>query len=172
MREMAIEMVQELYGYHWWANRRLWAATSGLGSRGEGAVGKQFSFPTLKATFAHIVAADAIWLARCKGGAPTRLLGDSDFPTLDALRARWDELESEQRAYIGALVAADLRRSIGYRNTAGQPFALPLWVILEHVANHATHHRSEIATMLTMISGSPPDTGVVTYHLAKSRHTS
>ena len=28
---------------------------------------------------------------------------------------------------------------------------------------HATHHRSEIATMITLISGSPPDTGINTY---------
>jgi hypothetical protein len=30
------------------------------------------------------------------------------------------------------------------------------------------HHRSEIATMLTMVSGSPPDTGLLTYHLVKT----
>jgi uncharacterized damage-inducible protein DinB len=35
------------------------------------------------------------------------------------------------------------------------------------VANHATHHRSEIATMITMIKGSPPDSGLNTYLLAK-----
>jgi uncharacterized damage-inducible protein DinB len=33
------------------------------------------------------------------------------------------------------------------------------------VANHATHHRSEIATMVTMISGSPPDTGMASYQI-------
>jgi uncharacterized damage-inducible protein DinB len=35
------------------------------------------------------------------------------------------------------------------------------------VANHATHHRSEIATMITMISSSPPDSGLNTYLLAR-----
>jgi uncharacterized damage-inducible protein DinB len=45
---------------------------------------------------------------------------------------------------------------------------MTLWPLLQHVANHATHNRSEIATMITLISKSPPDTGVVTYHLVKS----
>jgi uncharacterized damage-inducible protein DinB len=36
--------------------------------------------------------------------------------------------------------------------------------MLLHVPNHATHHRSEIATMLTMVSGSPPDTGLMSYY--------
>jgi uncharacterized damage-inducible protein DinB len=35
---------------------------------------------------------------------------------------------------------------------------------LTHVVTHGNHHRSEIATMLTMLSGSPPDTGIVTWH--------
>jgi uncharacterized damage-inducible protein DinB len=34
------------------------------------------------------------------------------------------------------------------------------------VVNHATHHRSEAATMITQISGSPPDTGINTYRVA------
>ncbi len=32
--------------------------------------------------------------------------------------------------------------------------------------NHATHHRSEIAAMITLISNSPPDTGINTYRTA------
>ncbi len=50
-----------------------------------------------------------------------------------------------------------------YQNTQGQEFAVPLGPLMQHVVNHATHHRSEIATMLTLISGSPPDTGINTY---------
>jgi uncharacterized damage-inducible protein DinB len=34
------------------------------------------------------------------------------------------------------------------------------------VVNHATHHRSEAATMITLISGSTPDTGINTYRTA------
>jgi uncharacterized damage-inducible protein DinB len=36
------------------------------------------------------------------------------------------------------------------------------------VVNHATHHRSEIATMLTAISGSPPATDMVVYQVMRS----
>jgi uncharacterized damage-inducible protein DinB len=35
------------------------------------------------------------------------------------------------------------------------------------VVNHATHHRSEIAAMLTIISGSPPDTGMNLWSLVR-----
>jgi uncharacterized damage-inducible protein DinB len=47
---------------------------------------------------------------------------------------------------------------------AGRVVTRPFGALLLHVPNHATHHRSEIATMLTMLSGSPPDTGVNSYY--------
>src|SRR5437660_1611278 len=61
---------------------------------------------------------------------------------------------------------ADLARPVAYKNTLGQEFRVALGPLLQHVVNHATHHRSEAATMITMISGSPPDTGINTYRTA------
>ena len=126
-------------------------------------VGKQFSFPTLKGMFAHIYAADSIWLLRWKSVPTSRLMGDADFGSMADLRSRWDRLEAEQKTFVDALTSADLDRVVDYRNTEGKALAPPLWRVLQHVPNHATHHRSEIATMLTMISGSPADGGIATY---------
>ena len=66
---------------------------------------------------------------------------------------------------------ADLARTIDYKNSQGQAFHVALGVLLQHVTNHATHHRSEIATMLTMLSGSPPDTGINTWELDRTGQT-
>jgi uncharacterized damage-inducible protein DinB len=165
---MTRETLQGLYGYHRWGNRRLFELTSGLGEEvAAREVGRQFSFPTLKGMFAHVYAADLIWLERWKGGSPGRLLGDEDFPDLATLRRRWDDFEKEQAAFVEVLSPADLDRPIEYRSAlfGGKTFRLPLWTLLQHVANHATHHRSEIATMLTMLSGSPPSTDLVVYQL-------
>jgi uncharacterized damage-inducible protein DinB len=52
---------------------------------------------------------------------------------------------------------------VTYVNNQGVASAVALGPLLQHVVNHATHHRSEVATMLTMASGSPPDTGIATY---------
>jgi uncharacterized damage-inducible protein DinB len=57
---------------------------------------------------------------------------------------------------------------VEYTSPQGMRVRLPLEPLLHHVVNHATHHRSEIATMLTMISGSPPDTGRATYELTRT----
>jgi uncharacterized damage-inducible protein DinB len=163
-----LETLRTLYAYHWWANRRLFDLATGLGEEAAGRdVGKQFSFPTLRGMLAHLYGADFNWLARWKG-QPTGPIPGGDIPTLSELRRRWDTLESEQRAFVEALTPADLARVVAYKGLEGKPFRVPLWPLLQHVPNHATHHRSELATMITMISGSPPDTGILTYHLTQT----
>jgi uncharacterized damage-inducible protein DinB len=69
---------------------------------------------------------------------------------------------------VDALTEADLARVVNYTNTEGRPYSAPLGQLLVHIANHATHHRSEIATMVTMLGGSPPDTGINTWILVRT----
>ncbi len=164
---MSTTLVREHYDYHRWANRRLFDVAEALGAEVAGRdMGKHWSFPTLKAMFAHIYAADSIWLSRWKGESPGRLFRDADFASMADLRARWDALEAEQRAFVESLGDADFTRVIDYKNTEGAQFRVALGALLLHVANHATHHRSEVATMLTLLSGSPPDTGINTYRVS------
>jgi uncharacterized damage-inducible protein DinB len=163
---MSIALIREHYDYHRWANRRLFDLAASLGDGVTRDMGAHWSFPTLKGTFAHIYGADNVWLTRWKGSSPSRLLGDKDFASLADLRTTWDALEAEQQTFVAGLAEADLTRSVRYRNTEGKEFEVALGALLQHVVNHATHHRSEAATMITLISGSPPDTGINTYRVA------
>jgi uncharacterized damage-inducible protein DinB len=160
---MAMVLIRSLYDYHRWANGRLFDVAVGLGDAVTRDMGTHWSVPTVKGMFAHLYGADAIWLARWKGAAPSRMAGDADFATMADLRVKWDVLEAEQRAFIEALDEAALARPVSYKNPRGDELKIALGPALQHVANHATHHRSEVATMITLISGSPPDTGIATY---------
>jgi uncharacterized damage-inducible protein DinB len=163
---MSIALIREHYDYHRWANRRLFDLALALGDGVTRDMGAHWSFPTLKGMFAHIYGADNVWLIRWKGSSPSRLLGDADFPGMGDLRRKWDVLEAEQREFVVGLAEADLTRPVQYQNTEGKGFQVALGALLLHVVNHATHHRSEAATMITLISGSPPDTGINTYRVA------
>jgi uncharacterized damage-inducible protein DinB len=163
-----IDLVRDLWDYHRWANHRLLDVTTALGEEMAGRdLGAHWSFPSLRRMFAHIYGADAFWLSVWTGHTLTALPG-ADIATVGALRARWDALESEQRRFLDALGEADLARVIEGKNTRGETFTRPLGMLLLHVPNHATHHRSEIAAMLTIVSGSPPDTGINSYCAQKA----
>ena len=160
---MEMELIRGLYGYHRWANRRLFDVAEGLGAEAAARdMGKHWSFPTLTRMFGHIYGADWLWLRRFKGVSPIQVPG-GEFATLDALRTAWDALETEQRGYVEGLTDGDLGRVVSYKNSQGVQGHAALGPLLQHVVNHATHHRSEAATMITLISGSPPDTGIATY---------
>jgi uncharacterized damage-inducible protein DinB len=162
---MSVDLIRGLYDYHRWANRRLFDVALALGEDlASRDVGKQFSYTTIRRMFGHLYGADRVWLARWAGASPTPD-PSAQFATLASIRAPWDDLERDQRAYIEGLSATDLARVIQYTNAEGRQLRAPLGPLLQHVANHATHHRSEIATMLTMVSSSPPDTGLATYLL-------
>ncbi len=162
---MEMQALRSLWDYHWWANRRLFEAAATLGEEtARKDVGKQFSLPTLKGMLAHIYGADALWLERWKGNPAPRLMSDADFPSMADLRVRWDAFEKEQRAFVEALTPLDRAGVVHYTDTRGNPYSSPLWQMLQHVPNHATHHRSEIATMLTTASGAPPPTDLIVYY--------
>ena len=163
---MGVALIDDLYAYHRWANHVLFDTAVARGEAvTERDLGPHWSFSTIRRMFAHIYGADSIWLTRWKGSSPTAMPG-GDMASMAELRKRWDALEAEQRAFVDALAPEDLTRVVDYKNTSGRAFHAPLALLLQHVPNHATHHRSEIAAMLTVAGGSPPDTGINSFILA------
>ena len=168
---MSLALVRNLYDYHRWANRRLFDVAQALGEDACARdMGKQWSVPTLTRMFAHLYGADLNWLKRWKGSSPTES-PFFDLGPMAEIRRTWDPLEAEQKAFVESLTDADLSRVIDYKNSQGQAFRIALGILLQHVANHATHHRSEVATMLTLLSASPPDTGINTWELLRTGQT-
>jgi uncharacterized damage-inducible protein DinB len=164
---MSIAMIRELWGYHHWANRWLFDVTRALGEAAAGRdMGPHFSEPTLRELFAHIYGADRFWL-RHRRGEPQGDAGPGyglDMRTLAELGPRRDELEAEQRRFLDALSKADLGRVVEVKAPDGIAAPRLFGMMLLHVPNHATHHRSEIATMLTIAGSPPPETGIHSYY--------
>ena len=170
---MSVALVREYWAYHHWANRKLFEVTAALGEEVAGRpVGTQFSEPTLRAMLAHIYGAEWFWLETWRGCPPAVVRGDPTYGlvirTLGGLRRWWDDLEAEQRRFLDDLVETDLARPLDGTTPEGRTYSRPLGMLLLHVPTHAAHHRSELATMLTMVSGSPPDTGINSYYREKS----
>jgi len=165
---MTVDEARELFDYDRWANRRLWDVVSALpAGAADREIGAQFSFPTLTGMLAHILAAQIVWLSRWRGEPPSALPSVKDFPDLASLGDRWD-LGADLAAFVARLSEQDLARVVDYRNIQGQQFALPLAQQIRHLINHGTHHRSELATMLTILGVSPPPTDLVVFQLVTS----
>lgn len=113
------------------------------------------SLDSVRDTRVHTMGAERLWLARFQQiESPTMLRGD-DYPSLGTIREPWSEIETQTLAFVASIEDHQLAKVIHYVNTQGKPNAYPLWQMMVHQVNHATHHRSEAAMMLTQFGYSP-----------------
>lgn len=160
------QIISQLYEYGIWANTKLLNTARGLTDEQLRKPFTQFEF-TLLGSFVHLVSAEGRWYQSWIGAPMEERLTVNDLPTLDAVRARWEKLYSERRAFIESLTPERLQQPL-VRKLQGQEQSIPLWQALVHVANHGTQHRSEIALMLTDLGQSPGDLDMVWWFLGRS----
>jgi len=159
---MDLETIRELYGYNRWANARsLEAASTVSPAHFTKEVGG--SFASLRGTLAHVYGAEWIWLERWRGTSPRKLPFALDFPDVETIRSRWQDVEREQKKFLDALDPARLAEVVSYVNLKGETFAYPLGRMLQHVVNHSTYHRGQVATILRQLKATPLSTDLLLY---------
>ena len=117
--------------------------------------------PTCLELFAHVLAAEHVWLARLKGEAPHHPV----WPVLTREECA-GLVQANQRvwtAYVAALAATDLPRAVTYTNSAGQTFSSSREDILLHVCLHGAYHRGQIAWALRKGGGVPMPTDYIAF---------
>ncbi len=162
-----IETLRAMYDYNRWATERLLDTAAGLtaeqwlapGTAGRGSV---------RDTLVHLISAQRSWLGWWNGsvgpeGRSRLRLDPQAFPDLAAVRAIWETVDRDTRSFLAGLTDADLNREYRSAMPNGKTFRLPLWQMMEHVANHGTQHRSEVAAMLTAFGRSPGDLDMLVF---------
>jgi uncharacterized damage-inducible protein DinB len=147
--------IRTLYDYNYWANARVLDAAT-LVSREQFSAPARLSHGSLRGTLAHILGTEVVWRSRCQEGiSPSALPPETEFPTLEKLKARWAEEEQMMRDYLASLSDRAVTAKVSYRTTTGVPFENVLGHLLLHVVNHGTQFRAEAAVALTEYGHSP-----------------
>jgi uncharacterized damage-inducible protein DinB len=160
---MSPEVARQLFAYDVWANRRAFGACASL-------VPEQFtqnlgaSFSSVRDTLVHIVGAQFVWLERFHGRVPAGLLPASDFPDLASLTARSEQIQQGLTDYVGQLSVQDLEGTLAYRDLKGNAHTNVRWHTLQHLVNHGTYHRGQIATMLRQLGVKPVSTDLIAFY--------
>jgi uncharacterized damage-inducible protein DinB len=117
--------------------------------------------PACLELFAHVLAAEHVWLARLKGGTPHHPVWPA--LTLEQCAGLVQGNQRELAATAAELTPADLPRAITYVNSAGQTFTSSVEDILLHVCLHGTYHRGQIAWALRRGGGVPMPTDYIAF---------
>lgn len=111
------------------------------------------SFGSLKGTVVHILDGEWHWLQLWQRKPRTRRPTPEDFADAAAVADAFPQLEQEQREFIEGLTDDLLQERWKVRDSE-----YPLAQLIQHVVNHSTYHRGQIATLLRQLGHTPPPT--------------
>jgi uncharacterized damage-inducible protein DinB len=142
-------MLTRLIDHLVWADRRAAAALESLPDGDANAL----------LLYAHVVGAEAVWIARITGDAVPSAWEPLD---LDECRGAADRCHQQLRALLN-----DPRRTtderIHYVNSRGEAFDNSVDEILHHVVMHGMYHRGQIMLLARAGGGTPLATDFIAY---------
>ena len=164
---MTPEDVRLLFDYNAWANQRSLDAAAQLSD-------EQFnkplgsSFPSVRDTLVHICSGEWVWLERCNGRIPSAFPDLSSIQAISALREHWTPQAQQLLEFIQGLTQDDLNRVMEYKTFNFGVYKNPVWQSLQHLANHGTYHRGQVATMLRQLGAKPILTDLMHFYRERS----
>ncbi len=161
---MGINDIRTLYDYLFWAHERMMAPVLELTPE-EFTRDLKAGLSSVRDTLVHMMSSEWIWLSRWHGVSPSARLDPRGFPTLDALEDRWGRIRVELQRFLGQVREQDLLRPLAYLTTEGEAVEVPLVCTMEHLVNHSTYHRGQVAALLRQLGHAPPATDLILYFL-------
>jgi len=158
---MTKDDIQLLYEYDRWANNRVLLAVSTLSAE-EFTRDLGGSFRSVRDTLVHIIGSERTWLTYWKEPSPSsafltdlwtrhdELFNPNGFRDFAALQAKWVEVEREQVEFVDHVTNESLQRMLGVRETE-----VSLVHLMQHLANHSTYHRGQVALMMRQLAAEP-----------------
>ena len=158
---MTTDDIRLLFEYDCWANRRVLKAASRLSD-------EQFTQPTsgsfhcVRDTLLHILGGEWIWLSYWRHPPESSaslsdlkakrdaIFSPEAFPNVDALQSKWIEVQSEQSEFVNRVDNESLAKMLPFRGTR-----LSLVHLMQHVVNHSTYHRGQVALTMRQLGAEP-----------------
>lgn len=142
----------DLFRHNSWANLRLLEACESLSDE-QLDTALPGTYGTIRDTLLHVVRAEVSYVARVTGRRPGEPPKHGEFPGFNRLK---DDVRWTGEELLKLALAADESGTV--RETGqGKQVQYPLSALLTQAINHATEHRSQIATILTQQGIEPPD---------------
>jgi uncharacterized damage-inducible protein DinB len=159
---MTVEESVTLMEYNSWANHRVIVSCAVLDPeqlvRDLGS-----SFHSVRDTLVHIMGVEWLYMERWQGRSPNKFPWGGEFQTLDSLRLPWASVEEEWLSRCRALSPQDLENKIQFRNTGGFLYSHTLTQVIQHLVNHSSYHRGQIATLLRQLDRQSEATDMIAF---------
>jgi uncharacterized damage-inducible protein DinB len=141
---MNADAFRQFYDYHFTENRKIWD-TAVMLSQEQFTRPSDYSVGSVRDQIVHLMSCDDYWFSGLRGLEMPDMRDPTHYEDRALLRAHWDIIEQNMRAYL-----ATLRDEMLFEHPFpdGEDRALVLWQVLVHVVNHGTDHRAQLLRLL------------------------
>ena len=166
---MLSDAIRNSYRYDEWATTKIFDAAGGLSPDHLDATGP-IPHGTIRRTLLHLLIVHKLFLSWWDGSLPaqdaySQMADPAGYPDLASVRAFREQIAEQTRAFVTGLSDEHAASHLSTTGPDGSEFGFPLWQMMQHIANHNTQHRSEIAVMLTKAGSSPGDIDLIFYQM-------
>jgi uncharacterized damage-inducible protein DinB len=149
---------EDFYKHNLWANLRLLDTCADL-TDAQLDASAPGTYGRIRDTLLHLFLAEESYLARLTAQEPKSRLSYRESPSIETLR---EHARRSGEGLTAVASTADPAHMVcgTYR---GEPYELPVIVLLMQAIHHANEHRSQIATVLSQIGVQPPGLSVWAY---------
>jgi uncharacterized damage-inducible protein DinB len=157
-----INWVQKLFQYNNWAMDTIFSSLENFSEEeylrdlGDGC-------GSVRDKVAHILAADKIWLERIQNHPSPEFLKPSYCSSIQITKDLRKQNMEGWATFLDNLNSENILQKISYKSMNAEKFETPLIEVLIHVANHATYHRGQVASLIRRIKGKPPVTDFIQF---------
>ena len=143
---MNADAFRHFYNYHFAENRKVWEHVTALTFE-QFTQKVDYSRGSVREQLVHLLDAEDMWFSELRGDQPLEPLPETvEADDRNVIRAHWDKVEQNIRAYL-----AELQDDVLFTKPIKEPEedqVLFAWQVLLHVANHATDHRAQLLRAL------------------------
>lgn len=143
---MNADAFRHFYNYHFAENRKILEHVASLTFE-QFTQKVDYSRGSIREQLVHLFDAEDVWISELRGAQPVEPLPEmTDVDDRDAVRALWDVVEQNTRAYLAGLQDEQL-----FSKPITDPEEdknLVVWQVLLHIVNHATDHRAQLLRAL------------------------
>lgn len=156
---MNSEDLKVLIDFNYWAKNQMMEAVSEL-SENQFLRDLSSSFASIRDTLVHSMSAERSWLSTWQE-TPIHRLKPEDFPSAGSVVTCWDGIEREMREFAESL--KEVQQMVTVAKSDRSRSVYPLRQLIQHVVNHSSYHRGQVATLMRQVGAIPAKTDLVTY---------
>ncbi len=160
---MTPQEIRTLFAYNAWATSRIFEALKDMPEE-KYAIDLKAGHGGIQSTMTHLVAAEKIWLSRLTGNPETVMLSEKDAPSLRALKAIWEDVAERTARFVAELDDKKLSSTFEMSTTRGKKYTHVYQDALQHLVNHSTYHRGQIAVLMRQVGAQPVGTDLIAYY--------